>query len=52
MADPSDLVDTDATRRAVAETAMDKVRQKFGRDMVETGYTFGTSRKLRQADQD
>lgn len=51
-ADPPDLVDPAAARRAVAETAIDKVRQKFGRDIVETGYTFGTSRKIRQADPD
>ncbi|SOE17303.1 DNA polymerase-4 [Hoeflea halophila] len=51
-ADPPDLVDPAAARRAVAESAIDKVRQKFGRDIVETGYTFGTSRKLKQADED
>lgn len=51
-ADPPDLVDPAAARRAVAETAIDKVREKFGRDIVETGYTFGTSRKMKQADQD
>ena len=51
-ADPPDLVDPAAARRAVAESAIDKVRQKFGRDIVETGYTFGTSRKTRQADED
>lgn len=49
-ADPPDLVDPAAARRAVAESAIDKVRQKFGRDIVETGYTFGTSRKIRQSD--
>jgi DNA polymerase-4 len=52
LADPPDLVDPAAARRAVAESAIDKVRQKFGRDIVETGYTFGTSRKMKQADQD
>ncbi|MEQ8479833.1 MAG: DNA polymerase IV [Hoeflea sp.] len=49
-ADPPDLVDPAAARRAVAESAIDKVRQKFGRDIVETGYTFGASRKIRQSD--
>ena len=43
MADPADLVDTDAARRALAEAAMDKVRAKYGSRSVETGYTFGTA---------
>ncbi|WP_420409068.1 DNA polymerase IV [Hoeflea sp.] len=50
-ADPPDLVDPAAARRAVAESAIDKVRQKFGKDIVETGYTFKTSRKIRQSDE-
>lgn len=41
VADPPDLVDIDAAKRAVAEQAVDKVREKFGRKAVETGYTFG-----------
>lgn len=44
QADPSDLVDPLAGRRAVAETAIDKVRAKFGKTALETGYTFGTGR--------
>lgn len=40
-ADPPDLVDTPARKRAIAEGAMDAVRDKFGRKAVETGYTFG-----------
>ncbi|MBZ9655710.1 DNA polymerase IV [Phyllobacterium lublinensis] len=40
-ADPLDLVDTQATKRAVAESAIDKLRGKFGNNAVETGYTFG-----------
>ena len=40
LADPPDLVDRNATRRAAAETAMDKLREKFGKGTVETGYTF------------
>jgi DNA polymerase-4 len=40
-ADPLDLVDTQATKRAVAETAIDKLRGKYGNNAVETGYTFG-----------
>ena len=45
MADPSDLVDTDAQRRAKAEAAMDRVRAKYGNKAVETGYTFGTGNR-------
>jgi DNA polymerase-4 len=41
FADPPDLVDQGATKRAIAEHAIDKVRDKFGRKAVETGYTFG-----------
>lgn len=40
LADPPDLVDEGATKRAVAERAIDRVRDKFGRKAVETGYTF------------
>ncbi|MCM2292187.1 DNA polymerase IV [Allorhizobium sp. BGMRC 0089] len=43
-ADPPDLVDPDAERRAKAEAAMDRLRDKFGKGMVETGFTF-TGRK-------
>ncbi len=41
LADPPDLVDRQAERRAAAEAAMDKLRDKFGKGSVETGYTFG-----------
>ncbi|MEP3197801.1 MAG: DNA polymerase IV [Lentilitoribacter sp.] len=40
QADPDDLVDIDATRRAHVEGAVDKVRSKFGNTIVQTGYTF------------
>jgi DNA polymerase IV len=40
LADPPDLVDQNAARRAAAETAMDRLREKFGKGAVETGYTF------------
>jgi DNA polymerase-4 len=40
IADPPDLIDQQATRRAAAEAAMDKLRDKFGKASVETGYTF------------
>ncbi len=46
-ADPPDLVDRQATRRAQAEAAIDKLRDKFGKSAVETGYTFGSSRDKR-----
>ncbi|UWF60005.1 DNA polymerase IV [Brucella sp. 2716] len=39
-ADPPDLVDIQATKRAVAENAIDRLRNKFGLNAVETGYTF------------
>lgn len=44
LADPPDLVDAGAGRRAAAEAAMDKLRDKFGKKAVETGYTFGTKK--------
>ncbi|MBD8689187.1 MULTISPECIES: DNA polymerase IV [unclassified Rhizobium] len=44
LADPPDLVDINAGRRAAAEAAMDKLRDKFGKGAVETGYTFGTKK--------
>ncbi len=40
-ADPPDLVDPLASRRAAAEAAMNALRDKFGGASVETGYTFG-----------
>lgn len=46
-ADPPDLVDTQATKRAVAEGAIDRLRNKFGRNAVETGYTFSNSNLAR-----
>ncbi|RWX78821.1 DNA polymerase IV [Neorhizobium lilium] len=45
LADPPDLVDQNAGRRAAAEAAMDKLRDKFGKAAVETGYTFGSRRR-------
>lgn len=44
-ADPPDLVDEKAARRAAAEAAMDKLREKFGNKTVETGYTFGSGKR-------
>ncbi len=43
-ADPPDLVDVQAAKRAKAEGAVDALRGKFGRLAVETGYTFGKGR--------
>ncbi len=43
-ADPPDLVDINSGRRAAAEAAMDKLRDKFGKGTVETGYTFSGKR--------
>jgi len=39
-ADPDDLLDPDATKRARAEAAMDAIRARFGRDGVAVGLTF------------
>lgn len=43
-ADPPDLVDVQARKRALAEGAIDTLREKYGRAAVETGYTFGKGR--------
>lgn len=40
LADPDDLVDPAAAKRAKAEEAIDKVRGKFGKGAVEHGLTF------------
>ncbi|WP_036789737.1 DNA polymerase IV [Pleomorphomonas koreensis] len=45
LADPADLVDPQATRKAAAERAMDKVREKFGRRALETGLVFDDHRR-------
>lgn len=44
-ADPPDLVDPQAARRAAAEDAMNRLRDRFGKQSVETGYTFGKERR-------
>jgi len=51
-ADPPDLVDVTARKRALAEGAMDSLREKFGRQAIETGYTFGKGRKAHAARED
>jgi DNA polymerase-4 len=44
FADPGNLLDPDAGRRADAEHAMDKLRERFGRDAVVKGLGFGPER--------
>jgi DNA polymerase-4 len=39
-ADPADLINQDATRRAAAERAMDRVRGKFGHEAMVKGLEF------------
>ncbi|MBN7758769.1 DNA polymerase IV [Nitratireductor aquimarinus] len=46
-ADPQDLVDGLSHKRALAEGAIDSLREKFGKQAVETGYTFGRSKVAR-----
>jgi DNA polymerase-4 len=48
-ADPPDLVDVQARKRAMAEGAIDALREKFGGKAVETGYTFGKGHRGRPA---
>ncbi len=43
-ADPPDLVDQYGAKAAKAEIAIDRLREKFGNGIVQTGYTFGRSR--------
>lgn len=45
QADPDDLVDVQASKRAKAEGAMDRIRDKFGLDAMELGETFGRGKK-------
>jgi DNA polymerase-4 len=49
-ADPPDLVDAQARKRALAEGAMDTLRDRFGKKAVETGYTFGKGRDANPPD--
>ena len=46
-ADPTDLVDQGAGKRAKAEAALDSLRGKFGKGAIETGITFGRLEKRR-----
>ncbi len=47
LADPGDLVDAGAGKRAAAEAAMDRIRGKFGNDAVELGLVFDGPRRRR-----
>ncbi|MBP0615060.1 DNA polymerase IV [Jiella mangrovi] len=47
-ADPADLVDTGAAKRARAEAALDSLRGKFGKTAIETGITFGRLERRRR----
>lgn len=49
-ADPMDLIDVQATKRAKVEGAMDKIRDKFGLKALETGYTFSAHHKPKDED--
>jgi DNA polymerase-4 len=40
LADPADLVDHGAAKRAAAEAAIDRIRGKFGNEAVELGLVF------------
>ena len=45
LADPADLVDRQASKRAAAETAIDRIRGKFGNQAVELGLVFDHRRR-------
>lgn len=51
-ADPTDLVDLDATKRAKAERAIDSVRGRFGADALGLGITFEGPRGFRKPARD
>ncbi|MDZ5696362.1 DNA polymerase IV [Chelativorans sp. M5D2P16] len=51
-ADPPDLVDRLSHKRALAEGAIDSLREKYGRGSVETGYTFGRAGRARPRQED
>ncbi|MEF2072415.1 DNA polymerase IV [Consotaella aegiceratis] len=40
LADPDDLVDPSLAKRAKAEAALDRLRDRYGTGAIETGYTF------------
>lgn len=48
VCDPPDLVDEGAVKRAKAEVAMDRLREKFGTDAVNVGMLFASGAKPRR----
>jgi DNA polymerase-4 len=48
LADPQDLADPDAGKRARAEAAIDTIRGKFGREAVEMGLVFDRDPRRRR----
>ena len=51
-ADPEDLVDFQADKRAKAERAMDRVRERFGRDALGLGINFKVADQPPQRERD
>ena len=47
LADPGDLIDPAAAKRAKAEHAVDSIRDRFGTKAVELGLMFGIDKKPR-----
>ncbi|CAA0098153.1 DNA polymerase IV [Starkeya nomas] len=50
LADPADLVDTQGTKRGLAELATDTLRARFGKEIIERGIALDAPRR-RGADQ-
>ena len=48
VCDPPDLVDEGASKRAKAEAAMDRLREKFGTNAVNVGMLIGSGAKPRR----
>ncbi len=48
LSDPDDLIDEKATRRAHAERAIDKAREKFGADVIKMGLLFKSDNEVDQ----
>jgi len=51
LADPGDLADPDAGKRAAAEAAVDTIRGKFGNRAVELGLVFDAPGRSRSGDE-
>ncbi len=50
LADPDDLVDPFAAKRAAVEAAIDRIREKFGHPALETGLVFDQESQHRPGD--